>query len=393
MPRRRYAGQSKRVDFWGELSKLAIFFVDECSSNPLQCRGLKTPTKNVGATSNNENITPPNKLGGQILRQEKPPAVLGAKLKDERPYKEISVGYKCVVLIKQVPDTKKITGKAMNDDGTVNRKALPAIFNPEDLNALELALEIRTQYGGTVTVITMGLPAAAEILRDSLYRGADRVILITDQRCAASDTLATSYILSCAINKLEYDIVICGRQAIDGDTAQVGPQLAEKLGITQITYVEKLGELENEYIIAQRNIGNGQQQVHSKLPVLLTVTGDANEPRVAAAKRLMKYKNAKVPIEIEQQIKTENPNIDEDTLSELVEEKCRQLEDKGLLIEQWDLDFLEADLGWCGRSGSPTKVHRIQSIVLAAKESKDVEPTGQGIAEMIHELIEDKTIA
>ncbi len=306
---------------------------------------------------------------------------------------EISVGYNCVVLIKQVPDTKRITGEAMNDDGTVNRGALPAIFNPEDLNALELALEIKEEYGGTVTVITMGLPAAAAILRESLYRGADRAILITDRRCAASDTLATSYILSCAVKKLEYDIVICGRQAIDGDTAQVGPQLAEKLGITQITYAEKLLELENGHITAQRNLGNGWQQVRGKLPVLLTVTGEANEPRVAAAKRLMKYKNAMTAIEIGQQIKPENPSADEETLAGLVERKCGLLKDKGLLIEQWDLDFLEADLGWCGRSGSPTKVHRIQSVVLAAKESKDVEPTEQGIADMVHELIEEKTIA
>jgi len=303
------------------------------------------------------------------------------------------VDYHCVVLIKQVPDTKRITGKAMNDDGTVNRRALPAIFNPEDLNALELSLQIKEQYSGTVTVITMGLPGAAVILRESLYRGADRTILITDQRCAASDTLATSYILRCAVNKLQYDIVICGRQAIDGDTAQVGPQLAEKLGITQITYLEKLLELENEHITAQRNIGNGQQQVRGKLPVLLTVTSDANEPRVAAAKNMMKYKNARTPAEIEQQIQTENPDADEDTLAGLVERKCGLLKDKGLLIEQWDLDFLDADLGWCGRSGSPTKVHRIQSIVLAAKESKEVEPTEEGIADMIHELIEEKTIA
>jgi electron transfer flavoprotein beta subunit len=143
-----------------------------------------------------------------------------------------------------VPDTKRITGEAMNDDGTVNRGSLPAIFNPEDLSALELALDIKDKYGGKVTVITMGLPAASAILRESLYRGADDAILITDRRCAASDTLATSYILSCAIKKLDYDIVLCGRQAIDGDTAQVGPQLAEKLGITQITYVEELISLE-----------------------------------------------------------------------------------------------------------------------------------------------------
>jgi electron transfer flavoprotein beta subunit len=303
------------------------------------------------------------------------------------------VAYNCVVLIKQVPDTKRITGQAMNEDGTVNRSALPAIFNPEDLNALELALQIKEKYGGTVTVITMGLPAASNILRDSLFRGADDAILVTDQRCAASDTLATSYILSCAVKKIEYDIVICGRQAIDGDTAQVGPQLAEKLGIPQITYVEELTELNGKTIKARRNIGAGWQQVQTSLPALLTVTGDANEPRVAAAKKMMKYKNARTQIEIEKEVKGDNPDADEESIKALVERKCGILKEKGLLIKQWDLVFLEADLNWCGRSGSPTKVHRIQSVVLAAKESKDIEPSNSGISGMIHELIEDKIIS
>ncbi len=303
------------------------------------------------------------------------------------------MGYKCVVLIKQVPDTKKITGDVMNDDGTVKRSALPAIFNPEDLNALELALQIKDRLGGHITVITMGLPAASAILRDSLFRGADDAILITDTRCAASDTLATSYILSCAVKKIDYDIVLCGRQAIDGDTAQVGPQLAEKLGITQITYVEELIELDGKSIIAQRNIGNGWQQVKAELPVLLTVIGDANEPRVAAARKMMKYKKACTPIEVEQKIKAENPDVDVADIKELAEHKCSKLVEKNLLIKQWDLDFLEADLSWCGQSGSPTKVHRIQSVVLAAKESKSVEPNDKGISDMVHELIEDKTIA
>jgi len=331
------------------------------------------------------------------------------------------LGYKCVVLIKQVPDTKRITGDVMNDDGTVKRSALPAIFNPEDLNALELALQIKEQFGGHITVITMGLPAASAILRDSLYRGANDTILITDTRCAASDTLATSYILSCAVKKIDYDIVLCGRQAIDGDTAQVGPQLAEKLGITQITYVEELIELNGKSIIAQRNIGNGWQQVKAELPVLLTVIGDANEPRVAAAKKMMKYKKALTPIEVEREIRsqrtegrsqrtegrsqkteyrsqrTENRGQkaegSEEEIRELVEKKCSKLVEKNLLIKQWDLDFLGADLSWCGQSGSPTKVHRIQSVVLAAKESKSVEPNDKGISDMIHELIEDKTIA
>jgi electron transfer flavoprotein beta subunit len=240
----------------------------------------------------------------------------------------------------------------------------------------------------------MGLPAAGAILRDSLFRGADEAVLITDVRCAASDTLATSYILSCAVKRLgDVDIVLCGRQAIDGDTAQVGPQLAEKLGVPQITYVEQLVELEGRSITARRNIGAGWQQVKTKLPVLLTVTGEANEPRVAAAKKMMKYKNARAPIEVEQQLKAENPEADEATIKDLAERKCSILKEKGLLIKQWDLDFIKADLAWCGRGGSPTKVHRIQSVVLAAKESKDVEPSEDGIVEMIGELIEDKTIA
>jgi electron transfer flavoprotein beta subunit len=281
----------------------------------------------------------------------------------------------------------------MNDDGTVKRSALPAIFNPEDLNALELALQVKDKFGGHITVITMGLPAASAVLRDSLYRGADEAILLTDRRCAASDTLATSYILSCAVKRLDYDIVLCGRQAIDGDTAQVGPQLAEKLGVTQITYVEELEYLDGRTITARRNIGNGWQQVKADLPVLLTVVGDANEPRVAAAKKMMKYKNACTPMEVEQKIKAENTDADEADIKELVEHKCSKLEEAGSLIKQWDLDIVEANLDWCGQSGSPTKVHRIQSVVLAAKETKEIEATEEAISNMIHELIDDKIIA
>ena len=303
------------------------------------------------------------------------------------------MAYNCVVLIKQVPDTKSITGDVMNDDGTVKRSALPAIFNPEDLNALELALQIKDKFGGHITVITMGLPAASAVLRDSLFRGADEAILLTDRRCAASDTLATSYILSCAVKRIDYDIVLCGRQAIDGDTAQVGPQLAEKLGVTQITYLEELEDLDGKTITARRNIGNGWQKVKATLPVLLTVVGDANEPRVAAAKRMMKYKNARTPLEVQQRIKAENPDAVEAEIKELVEHKCRNLEESGSLIKQLDLDDIDADLTWCGQSGSPTKVHRIQSVVLAAKGSKEIESSEEAISDMIHELIDDKIIA
>ena len=303
------------------------------------------------------------------------------------------MAYNCLVLAKQVPDTKRITGQVMNDDGTVNRSALPAIFNPEDLNALELALQIKDKFGGHVTVISMGPPGASITLREALFRGADDAILITDPKCAASDTLATSYILSCAAKKLDYDIVLCGRQAIDGDTAQVGPQLAEKLGIPQITYVEELIKLDGKTITAQRSIGNGWQKVETNLPVLMTVTKDVNEPRVAAAKKIMKYKNARSPIEIEREITNQKTELGEEEIKKLIENKYDELKEKGLLIKLWDLDYCDADLSWCGQSGSPTKVHRIQSVVLAAKESKEVDPTNEGISDMIHELIEDKIIA
>jgi electron transfer flavoprotein beta subunit len=276
------------------------------------------------------------------------------------------VSYNCVVLVKQVPDTARVTGKAMNEDGTVNRGALPAIFNPEDLSALELALEIKDKFGGKVTVMTMGLPTATGVLKDSLYRGADEAILITDRRCAASDTLATSYILSCAVKKTEHDIVLCGRQAIDGDTAQVGPQLAEKLSIPQITYVEELVSLDGKMINVRRNVGNGWQEVKSKLPVLLTVIEEANEPRAMAAKKMMKYKKAASRFGVEQAIKTDNPDASADEVKGLVDMKCDGLDAKGLLIKQWDLDYLEADLQWFWRDGSPTKVDRIFSVVLYA---------------------------
>jgi electron transfer flavoprotein beta subunit len=302
------------------------------------------------------------------------------------------VAYHSVVLVKQVPDTKRITGQAMNEDGTVNRAALPAIFNPEDLNALELALQIKDQFGGTVTLMTMGLPAAADALRQGLYRGADRAILITDRRCAASDTLATSYILSCGVKKLNPDIVLCGRQAIDGDTAQVGPQCAEKLGIPQITYVENLVKLDGKTIVVKRNLGNGWQEVKGKLPVLLTVLDSANEPRAACAKGLMKCKSAACVVEIEQRIRAADPTASEEQIKSTAKAKCDTLKQKGLLIEQWDLDMLNADMQWCGRDGSPTKVHRIQSVVLTAKESKSVQANQAAIDTMVHELIVDHTL-
>lgn len=302
------------------------------------------------------------------------------------------MGYDCVVMVKQVPDTKAVTAKAMKEDGTVNRAALPAIFNPEDMNALETALEIKDLYGGTVTVITMGPPAAFEILRESLYRGADRGILISDRRAAASDTLATSYILSCAVRQLpNVDVVLCGRQAIDGDTAQVGPQLAEKLGFPQATYLEKLEEMSNRHAVVKRNVGNGWERVRIKLPALITVVDTANIPRPAAAKRLMQYKKAKGYVEVVKEIAGDKDPADPQ-LKAAIDAKVAELKKKGLLLEQWSLDDIKADLKWCGREGSPTKVHRIQAVVLKGTGHKQFAPNDEGVSELIHHLIEDHTI-
>jgi len=302
------------------------------------------------------------------------------------------VAINCVVCVKQVPDTKRITGEAMKDDGTVNRAALPAIFNPEDLNALEAALDVRDRRGGTVTVVTMGPPTACEVLRESLFRGADRVVLLTDRRAAASDTLATSYILACAVRKLGAELVFCGRQAIDGDTAQVGPQLAEKLGFPLITYMEELIEVDERHIRARRNVGNGWEVVECRLPALVTVMDSANIPRPPAARRLMRDKKARSAMEVAREVGEAMPAATDEQKAAEVAARVEALRSRGLLIEQWTLDDIAADLAWCGRDGSPTKVHRIQAVVLAGGEYREFPPTDDGLAELVGELIEDHTI-
>ena len=296
----------------------------------------------------------------------------------------------CIVLAKQVPDTKNITGQAMKEDGTVNRAALPAIFNPEDLNALEMALSIRDEHGGTVTVISMGPPSAAEVLRQSLYRGADRVVLLTDRRFAAADTLATSYALSCAVRKLgKFDVVLCGRQAIDGDTAQVGPQTAEKLDLPQITYVESIRELRGNTIEVQRDIGAGYEVARSEVPVLLTVTGSANEPRPASAKRIMHFKRASCPAEIASRFRRENEDAEAEAVSQHVETELAKLEKAECVVTEWTADDIGAEPDKIGAAGSPTKVKKIDFIVLAGGDSVQVEANEEGVKGLIHELVED----
>ncbi len=301
--------------------------------------------------------------------------------------------YDSIVCVKQVPDTANVTAEAMKDDGTVNRSALPTIFNPEDLHALETALEIRDQYGGSVTALSMGPPKAADVLRECLYRGADRAILLTDRRAAASDTLATSYILSQAVRTLRrYDLVFCGRQAIDGDTAQVGPQCAEKLDIPQVTYLEQVVVLGDGVVRIRRNIGHGWEIVEAKLPVLATVIETANRPRPAAARRVMRMKRARTLGELAGDVRRELADAaDEDRQAE-AQRRADALKELGLLIEQWDLDDIDADLSRCGLTGSPTKVHRIQAIVLTKEGYTEIPPTEDGARQLIHELVVDRTL-
>ncbi len=297
------------------------------------------------------------------------------------------MSYTVLVFVKQVPDTQNISGDAMTPEGTVNRAALPAIFNPEDLNALELALQLKERFNARIIVGTMGMPAAAETLRQALYRGADEVFLVTDRALAGADTLATSYTLSCAAKKYgKFDLVLCGRQAIDGDTAQVGPQLAEKLNIPQICYVEEVLELGKGKIRARRAIEGGYEILESPLPALLTVV-EANEPRPMNAKLMMRFKRAKTKGEAA--AKHTNSNY---TDAGVLDTEIQNLEKKGLLIKEFSANDIAADPQRIGFPGSPTKVKQVMSVVLTASEAKQVPATAEGIGLLIHELISDHTL-
>ena len=292
------------------------------------------------------------------------------------------MSYKIIVFVKQVPDTKNVTGEAMKPDGTINRAALPAIFNPEDLNALELALELKERFGARVIAATMGLPKAADILRVALCMGADDAVLLTDRILGGADTLATSYALSCCAKKIgDFDLILCGRQAIDGDTAQVGPQIAEKLKIPQLSYVQEVISLADGKIRAKRAIEGGYEILEAPMPVLLTVI-DANEPRPQNAMRIMKYKKAKTFSEFKAANAGENAPA----------EFQAKFADRGLAIQEWSAADVEADPKRCGKAGSPTNVKQIMSVVLTAGDFKKIEPTEAGVSDLVRELIEDHTL-
>lgn len=281
-------------------------------------------------------------------------------------------------MAKQVPDTRNIGKDAMKEDGTVNRAALPAIFNPEDLNALEQALRLKDQFPGTeITMLTMGPGRANEILREGIYRGADDGILLTDRAFAGADTLATSYALSCAIRRIkDFDVIICGRQAIDGDTAQVGPQVAEKLNIPQITYAEEIVAADDKKIRIKRRLERGVETVECQYPVLVTVNGSAAPCRPRNAKRLMKFKHATG--------KSERAN--NEALEKLVAAKPY------LDINEWTVNDIECDVNQLGLAGSPTKVKQIENIVFQAKEAKVLGNSDAEIDDLMKELIANHTI-
>lgn len=284
------------------------------------------------------------------------------------------MSFKIIVLAKQVPDTRNVGKDAMKADGTVNRAALPAIFNPEDLNALELALRIKDKLVDCeVIILTMGPFRAAEIIREAMYRGADRGYLITDRKFAGSDTLATSYTLSLAVKKLEpYNLILSGRQAIDGDTAQVGPQTAEKLHIPQITYAEEIIDVNSTHITVKRRLERGVEVVKSKLPVAVTVHSSAPACRQRVTKLLMKYKHSRTITELQNETKD---------YTELYSLRPY------LQLEEWTVDDLHADVEKLGLSGSPTKVKKIENVVFQSKDSKVLTSSDADIDGLMKELL------
>jgi len=197
-----------------------------------------------------------------------------------------------VVCIKQVPDTADI--RINPETNTLMREGVPSIINPFDLNALEAGLQIREQAGGKVTVLTMGPPQAEAALREALSMGADEAVLLSDRAFAGSDTWATSYTLARAIEKIGADIVFCGKQAIDGDTAQVGPETAEFLGIPHIAYVRKIEDVGDGSIRVQRLMDEGYDVVESSIPVLMTVVKELNQPRMPSLKGKIAAKKAEI---------------------------------------------------------------------------------------------------
>ena len=286
---------------------------------------------------------------------------------------------KIVVLAKQVPDTRNVGKDAMTPEGTVNRAALPAIFNPEDLNALEMALALKDRTEGpTVHILTMGPQRAADIIRDAMFRGADGGYLLTGREFAGSDTLATSYALSCALKMIAPDIIFAGRQAIDGDTAQVGPQVAEKLGLPQVTYAEDITEIKADSLVIKRRLNCGMETVETPVPVVVTVNASAPECRPRNAKRVMTCKFALAKSEIA--AAPDSPAAKRAAAKEYLQ------------IVEWAAADVNPDPQQLGLAGSPTKVKKIENVVFQAKEAKKLTSSDEDINSLMVELIASHTL-
>jgi len=286
---------------------------------------------------------------------------------------------KIVVLAKQVPDTRNVGKDAMTPEGTVNRAALPAIFNPEDLNALELALSLKDRVeDATVRILTMGPQRAADIIRDAMFRGADGGYLLSGREFAGSDTLATSYALSCALRKIGPDLIFAGRQAIDGDTAQVGPQVAEKLALPQVTYAEEIVGIKEGSLVIKRRLSSGTEVVECPVPAVITVNASAPECRPRNAKRVMKFKGALAGSEI---------------AADPQSEAARRVAAKPYLrIVEFAAADVDPDLQQLGLTGSPTKVKKIENVVFQAKEAKRLTAADEDINSLMVELIASHTL-
>lgn len=284
---------------------------------------------------------------------------------------------KIIVCVKQVPDTSGVV--AVKEDGTMDRSKMATITNPDDMNAIEAALQLKDATGCEVVVVSMGPPPAEGMLRELLAMGADKAVLVSAREFGGSDTFATSQILAAAINKIGVgpeDVVFCGRQAIDGDTAQVGPQIAEKLGLPQVTYAEEIVSVEDGKAIVKRRLEGGVETVKAPLPLVVTVNGSADECRPRNARNVQKYKYAAVPSEVAGD-----------------EEKKAFVEARPYLqIGEWSAATVEADLQQCGLAGSPTKVKGIENVVFTAKDARCINNTEEDLENLIKELIANHTI-
>jgi len=260
---------------------------------------------------------------------------------------------KIIVCIKQVPDTTEV--KINKETNTLIREGVASIINPFDLYAVEEGLRLREKYGGTVTVLSMGPPQVVDSLREALSMGVDEAVLLSDRAFAGADTLATSYTLARGVQKIGgFDLLICGKQAIDGDTAQVGPGLAEKLGVPHVTYVKKIHEIADGRITVERMTEEGSEKIRFPLPGLLTVVKEINEPRLPSLKGKMRAKKAEIPI--------------------------------------WSARDVEADGERTGLQGSPTWVMKIFAPELKSSGEILQGSLEEQVEKLVHKLRETKIV-